>query len=269
MPMRNVSAYVLHRKVYGEGGFWVNLLTCELGRVSAIYRPSRRAIQTAMSPFQPLVIELTGQSELLTLVRAEEPVGAFRFEGPSRYAALYVNELMYRLLPLGGAVPGVFAAYGETLRALALRGNDIEPPLRSFELLLLQELGAGLQGLPETDGFDIDPFDRNVIEAENDAAVLGLNLDDAALYYLDLADGEWRLVDAVRSQGLPGPGPFPGARIRAFLERAWDQEGVLALARRVNRCRIDRLLNGRALQSRELMRHYLEMVNGNKSTAGR
>ena len=81
-----------------------------------------------------------------------EAVGApALLAGHALFAAMYVNELLVRLLYREVPVPGVFDAYGETLLAL-LRGGGLEAVLRAFEKRLLDELGYGHRYAETIDG---------------------------------------------------------------------------------------------------------------------
>ena len=62
--------------------------------------------------------------------------------GDSLLAGLYLNELLLRLLAREDAHPALFEAYGAVVRVLAsAHGDALEPVLRTFELLLLREIG--------------------------------------------------------------------------------------------------------------------------------
>ncbi len=139
-------AFVLHRRAYRESSFLLELLTRDHGRVVAVargVRSSRRAAVAECQPLQPLLVAWSGRGELKTLASAEIAGSTHAPVGERLYSALYVNELLLRLLPVQDPHPVLFDAYAVLLAQLA-DDQALEPLLRGFELLLLRELGYGI-----------------------------------------------------------------------------------------------------------------------------
>jgi len=139
-------AFVLHRRAFRETSMLLDLLTRDHGRVGGILRGARgprRSQAGACQPLHGVLVSWSGRSELKTLLALEPSRVLHAIAGERLYAALYVNEILLRLLPANDPHPALFDAYAALLPALAGEAA-IEPALRSFELLLLSELGYGL-----------------------------------------------------------------------------------------------------------------------------
>jgi DNA repair protein RecO (recombination protein O) len=64
--------------------------------------------------------------------------------GNRLYAGFYANEILLRALPEADPQPLLYDAYRHLLQDLLDPAIAIEPPLRRFELTLLDELGYGI-----------------------------------------------------------------------------------------------------------------------------
>jgi len=141
-------AYVLHTHDWSESSLIVELFTRAQGRVVVAAKGAKRPtsqLRAVLLPFQPIHV-LVGrtpadaQAEVLNLRSAEWAGGAPLLGAPAMLPGFYMNELLLKLLARQDAHPGLFAAYADTLAALATHGPEAVC-LRAFELLLLQELG--------------------------------------------------------------------------------------------------------------------------------
>ncbi|MFT5484269.1 MAG: DNA repair protein RecO (recombination protein O), partial [Halieaceae bacterium] len=74
----------------------------------------------------------------------EARVSVGRLQGEYLFSGLYINELLIRLLPHEDPHPSLYQAY-ENLVMKLLGATDLEPVLREFEFLLLEELGYGIE----------------------------------------------------------------------------------------------------------------------------
>ena len=147
--VRLARCWVLHTRAYRDSSLLVDLLSAERGRLRGIARgirrPRRRAARA--EPFKLLLASWSGRGELLTLGALERAdAAAPRLRGRTLLAALYLNELLYRLLPLRDPVPQLFEDYGGALAALAeaTDSGGAALALRRFELCLLGALGYGV-----------------------------------------------------------------------------------------------------------------------------
>ena len=138
-------AYILHSRPYRDSSAILELFTPEHGRVSAVARGARRrtrggSASALLQLFTPLLLSFSGRGELKNLNATEAAGAAIRLRGDKLFSGMYVNELLVRLLHRHDPHPRLFAAYGNTLEALAGNGG-LEVALRGFELVLLDELG--------------------------------------------------------------------------------------------------------------------------------
>ena len=220
--MQSSLAFILHSRPYKETSALMDVFT-PAGRLRAVLRGARGKLGSVARPFSMLDIELRGRSELKTISRIE-PAGAFNFlQGQSLFCAMYLNELLVRLLPLNDPQPVLFEHYQLTIQGLA-HALPIEPLLRTFEWRLLEQLGYGFS-------FELD--------------IAGQALQEQMLY---------RLVPESGFEAVPqfSPGVFLGADILALSATDWQQKSTLHTAKRLMRQALAAHLGGRPLMSREL-----------------
>ncbi len=139
-------AYLLHSRPFRDNSLILDFLTPEFGRISAISRGGRSASSKSKSllqPFIPVTISLSGNNELKTLRSIELRCGLLRLKGERLFSAMYMNEIIVRLLQSHEADPGFFQYYEDALMQLS-SGESTEPVLRNFELTLLDTLGYGV-----------------------------------------------------------------------------------------------------------------------------
>lgn len=141
------KSFVLHYRRYRETSLIVDIFSQDYGRLSVIAKGARRAkskFAGILEPFRLLNLSWCGKSELVTLTHAEIILPTFELAGVSLYCGFYLNELLSRLLYRNDPHSALFSIYSETL-ALLQTEQTVERPLRFFELMLLKELGYGLQ----------------------------------------------------------------------------------------------------------------------------
>lgn len=223
-----LPAFVLHSRPYKETSALVDFLTPQ-GRLRAVLRGARGKAGSLARPFSPLELELRGRGELKNVARLESDGVSHWLQGQTLYSAMYLNELLLRLLPAEDPHPALFDHYSLTLQALA--GNPpLEPLLRAFEWRLLDELGYG--------------FALNV-------DIGGLPIRASGLYRLQPDAG---LEPVLQLQ----PGLFQGADLLAMADADWSSPGALAAAKRLMRQALAPHLGGRPLVSRELFMNLKE-----------
>ncbi len=140
-------AYVLHTRAYRDTSLIVEVIAADFGRLSLMARGARRrrrggAPGTILQPFIPLLISFSGRSEMKNLTGTEIAGTPPVMVGQRLFSALYLNELLMRLLHRHDPHPELFVAYADTLGVLA-SDVEVESTLRWFELNLLDELGYG------------------------------------------------------------------------------------------------------------------------------
>lgn len=215
-------AFILHSRPYRESSALAELFSPQ-GRVRAVLRGTRSKRGSLGRPFLLLEAEWRGKGELKTVTRLDAAGIPLHLTGTALFSAMYLNELLVRLLPEEDPHPLLFARYLSTLQDLAA-GEPIEPLLRGFEWQLLDELGYG--------------FSLQADEA-------GQPLQPAARYRL-LPDIGLQRVELLQS------GLFSGADLLAVGRADWQHAGSLQAAKRLMRQALAAHLGGRPLVSREL-----------------
>ena len=175
--MRNQSllGYLLHQRPYQEKRALYYLFSQQFGVIHGIGKKGAPL-------FEPLQLFATGKRDLktfsqITLYQPEdasldasqedqieqddngtdttapdlnftkhEPKNYQQISGQQQYAALYLNELLLKLLPIEDPMPLLWQYYQQSLLALKqpLSADELRLCLRQFEQYLFQELGFSL-----------------------------------------------------------------------------------------------------------------------------
>ena len=152
MPARRFSnepAFVLHRYDWSESSVILEVFTRHHGRTALVAKGAKKPssnFRPVLLPLQPLHLTWTqsdaGASDIHTLKGAEWVGGHIMPTGDALLSGIYLNELLLRLLARDDPHARLFDTYGAVVRVLASEhGEALEPVLRSFELLLLREIG--------------------------------------------------------------------------------------------------------------------------------
>ena len=140
---------VLHTRPYRESSLILSVLTLDFGVVSLIAKGVRgKRTGRSLQPFTVLRLGWTGRSNLVTL-GGFEVEKQFWFQGNKLASAFYLAELTTRLLGEREAHPRLYVGLQWALNSLDSSPSRI---LRSFEKLLLEELGYGLDFKRDVDG---------------------------------------------------------------------------------------------------------------------
>ena len=142
-------AYVLHRYDWSESSLILEVLTRRHGRIALVAKGAKRPssnFRPVLLPLQPLHLTWTqsdaSASDIHTLKGAEWVGGHIMPTGDALLSGIYLNELLLRLLARDDPHARLFDTYSAVVRVLASEhGEALEPVLRSFELLLLREIG--------------------------------------------------------------------------------------------------------------------------------
>lgn len=223
------KAFILHMRPYRETSVLLDFFTDTHGRVSLVGKGVRQAHskrRPLLQAFQPLLIDWVGHRELKTLTQVDH-VHYFKFlSGDALLSGLYLNELLYRLLPQADIHSDLFGHYEQTVAKLAENIVPLEIILRHFEKYLLQELGYGLSLTHEAStGQPIHANDHYYF-----AAQMGM----------------------VLHQGTLNKRCFAGDVLLKIAQEDWHGEGVLAVAKRLMRLAISDILADRELVARRL-----------------
>ena len=141
--------YVLHHYDWSESSLILEVFTRHHGRIALVAKGAKRPssnFRPVLLPLQPLRLSYGGDAEIRTLKGAEWVGGHVMPTGEALLSGYYVNELMLRLLARDDPHATLFDAYALVVQALASattggQGEIVQPALRSFELLLLREIG--------------------------------------------------------------------------------------------------------------------------------
>ena len=230
-------AWVLSRKAYGDNGLLVEFFTADWGRCGAVVKGAHRkkrggSFATLLQPFQPLLVSLIGKGELKYLRQAEAPSAGVLLKGESLMSGLYLNELLSRVLPRFDVMPLVFVEYSRAIERL--RSPPPEVALRRFELVLLSEMGYRINLLTDEHGESIRALANYCFEVERGFC----------------ATDDWLLA--------PRPDVMTGEQIHRTSR--WLKEGAqllevdAAALKKITRVALSRLIAGRRLHTRELVR---------------
>jgi len=222
------QAILLHRRDWRESSALLELFSQEHGRLGVVARGWRKRPGWAASlqPFQMLTLAWSGRGELLNLLAVESSEQQWLLPGRRLYCGLYMNELLYKLLPRQQAEPDMFLCYLQSLDALA-SGTAEAPVLRIFEKHLLLALGVAL---PLSAG-----------DAEIDAT---------ANYRFVPGQGLHKLPPlAVAADAAV----INGAALLALQNEQFTAPGQLAACRRLLRLALATELDGKTLHSYDLL----------------
>lgn len=224
MRQQLLHGFILHQRAYRENSKLVQLFSLEFGRVDGVLRQSQIPL------YQPALLYATGKNALKNFTKAEWVGRPKQLKGNALFAGFYVNELLVRLTPPVDPMPQTFAAYSLLLDRLeALPEQDpqqlaLMQALRQFEVVLLNELGYGIN------------FTQDV---------LGLPIVSGSLYAFTAGEG-FRV----------NPSGEQGEHLLAMVANADTSANlpapVIAMLTRVHRQALAALLGNKPLKSREL-----------------
>ncbi|WP_253306221.1 DNA repair protein RecO [unidentified bacterial endosymbiont] len=222
-------ALVLHRLPYRETSLLLDLFTEQQGRIRLVALGARRrrsTLQGCLQVFTPLQIQWRGTGGTLQTLRQAEALSlSLPLTGRALYSALYINELLCRLLVPDVSYEALFGQYLQTLCQLAASDGQYEPILRCFEFALLQALGYGVD------------FQR--------CAATGTLVQDQVHYRYQAEYGF--VTAAVASQDS-----FSGQQLRALAAGQLSDAATLRAAKIFSRLAFKPYLGARPLKSREL-----------------
>ena len=226
--------YVLHTRDYRDSSLLVELLTPDYGRVSGVVKGVRAATQSArrrramLQPFVPLLVDWSGKTDLKSLLQMESCGPPLQLQGHPLFSAIYVNELITRLVHHYEVNKSLFVHYQAVITSLAAQPS-LDVVLRRFELWLLQDLGYGVDFTSDCQS--------------------GEPLDINAHYFFDPEMGFLSAVFAPNDKRES----FLGRDLLAIADDDFDDQARRA-AKAICRQAIAYRLGGKPLKSRELFR---------------
>ena len=147
--MRNeaLTGYLLHQRSYQEKRALYYLFSEQHGVIHGIGKKGAPL-------FEPLQLFATGKRELKTFSQiniaqlehdslSAKPIRYHQISGQQQYAALYLNEILWKLLPTEDPMPILWQHYQDSLITLKqpLTAQELRLCLRQFEHHLFQQLG--------------------------------------------------------------------------------------------------------------------------------
>lgn len=236
--MQLQPAYLLHSRPFRDTSLLLECLTRDYGKINLIARGARSAKSRSrglLQPFVPLQIGFGGKSDLKTLYQVEIADHIPVFKGRQLFGALYLNELLVRLVQGHDADQELFTIYQKTLDTLRTAGAEFEPVLRNFELALLEALGYGF------------PLDHDVHSGDP--------IDENRSYYFIRESGFTAAIDMHASDGFHNDAAnrsYPGKVICNMAKRDFSDEQTRIMAKHLLREVLAAYLGERPLKSRQL-----------------
>ena len=195
-------AYVLHRYDWSESSLIVEVFTRHHGRIALVAKGAKRpssSFRPILLPMQPLHLAFGGDAEIRTLKSAEWQGGHVMPTGDALLSGYYLNELLLTLLARDDPHPALFDVYARVVEVIASQhGEVLQAALRSYELLLLREVGL----LPQ---LDVQTMTLGALLADGRYCLVpegGLRLahvDDRA----SLTGAQWTDLQAVLAEKAP------------------------------------------------------------------
>ena len=219
----NSPAFLMHRRMYQGSSLLLDFFTKDFGKIRLIARGARNS-KTSLQMFQCLSISFKGKGELKSLSQWEIADQPRRLLGDDLILAIYINELILRLLPEGDEHIEIFESYWTFISNLnTLASNEKEYALRKFENQLLDNLGYGIDFNFDIDGSVInEDLKYDFIEHQ------GFNITNEGLFngktLLRLSNSDEAITDA----------------------------NELSILKKMNRKRLKSLLGDKPLKSKEL-----------------
>ena len=236
MRVESEPGFILHTIPYRETSLLVDIFTLNHGRLRCVAKgfrkPNKKGIAKTLFPYSEHHFQWQGRGELKTLTQADPIQAPVFLKQESLFVGLYINELLYKLLHQNDPHQSLYEFYSQLMTQLPT-SEILQPVLRRFEMLLLEELGYGL-----------------VLDAE---AETGQAVSAESLYYY-IPDQGLKLIQDQTADNLHA---FSGADIMALCQGQLEQQSVLRAAKKLTRQVIDFYLDGKELNSRELYRQHL------------
>ncbi|ROS04713.1 DNA replication and repair protein RecO [Sinobacterium caligoides] len=139
--------YLLHTYPFQDNSVIADFLSYEHGRQRAVIKNIRNTkknpLRAIVQPLTLLQISWRGKTELKTVTSIESSGKRFMLRQQRLYSAIYLHEIIMRLVALGEESVALFEAYEHALYQLEGEGS-LEFILRRFEFFLLQHLGYGI-----------------------------------------------------------------------------------------------------------------------------
>jgi DNA repair protein RecO (recombination protein O) len=227
-------AFVLHTRAFKETSLLVDLFTKNLGRINVVANGARKPkspLRSVLTPTSLFAVSFSGKTELKNL-NACELLNHYSLSMPVSFnSIIYVNELLIKATEKEDPHEEIFNQYQLLCEGLSGKKEriEIEVLLRSFELVLLQELGYGIDlSFESISGNKIKPKDK---------------------YMFDPSLGFTKVqTDSIKSNGI-----FLGEDILNFSSGDLTKEGSRLASKKIMRLALDRHLGNKSLNIRKYL----------------
>lgn len=225
-------AYVIHTRPFQDNKILLDLLTLDQGLVRAVWRLPKKDQRVMPASFLRYQTLLKGRNELKTLHLLEADTSAAQLVGLKLYSAMYVHELLLKLLPMNLPLQHLFNLYQWLIESLITEA-PIAPLLRRFEYALFEEAGSSINLSSTATGEVLEPevlyrFDRHFGLRPD----YGEQLKHSPLFYIE------------------------GRLAIAYSEGNWGRTDVVKAAKEIHRNWLDHLLEGKKIEARKLLPAY-------------
>ena len=163
-------AFVLHTRAFKETSLLIDLFTKNLGRINVVAKGAKKPkspLRSVLTPTSLFAISFSGKNELKNL-NACELLNHYSLSMPVSFNSIvYVNELLIKATEKEDPHEKIFNQYQLLCEGLSGTTDkaEIEVLLRSFELVLLQELGYGIDlSFESINGNKIKPKDKYMFD---------------------------------------------------------------------------------------------------------
>ena len=163
-------AFVLHTRAFKETSLLVDLFTKNLGRINVVANGARKPkspLRSVLTPASLFAVSFSGKTELKNL-NACELLNHYSLSMPVSFNSIvYVNELLIKSTEKEDPHEEIFNQYQLLCEGLSEKKEriEIEVLLRSFELMLLQELGYGIDlSFESVNGNQIKPKNKYMFD---------------------------------------------------------------------------------------------------------
>lgn len=225
-------ALVIHSRPYQEHSLLLELFTLNLGRISAVVRlkSSKNSSNRGLfEPFTLLRLSLCqGRSTLFRVNSAMMQKVAYKIEIPYTFSAIYINELLFKLVRAQESDPKLFAQYIRSLEELEAKQSE-SLVLRKFESVLLESLGYQI---------DFKTQDQKKISEEKS-------------YFFSTTQG---FVEDLSSTCHS----YSGKSLIKIMNHEYDCEDSLKILKKIHAAVIKELLGDYELKSRKLYEEFIK-----------
>lgn len=168
------TGFILNRRPFRDNSLLVDLFTKESGRITCIARVAKKRgkiMKGTLEPFRLLRVDWIGKGEVQTLTLAEEK-GRYRVPVTDLCKALYLNELLLKLVPKHAPAEEVFHSYQQSIFNLA----NQSAPITSCEIDILESLGYSFRyTFVSSSGVDVQEVGQYRFSLDNGLELIEYN----------------------------------------------------------------------------------------------